>query len=77
METFAQKFLKIYDRKILSGEITFGTSGINKNSFTRLCIDPEFVMPLEEILTVCEKMHLTEEEKESLLAYVSEDASVQ
>jgi len=51
--TFAQYFLRIYDRKILSGEITFSTSGINKNNFTRLCIDPEYVMPREEILTVC------------------------
>ncbi len=72
MATFAQTFLRIYDRKILSGEITFSTSGINKNNFTRLCIDPEYVMPLEEILTVCEKMHLTEEEKESLLSFVKE-----
>ena len=69
METFAQKFLKIYDRKILSGETTFSRSGINKNNFTRLCIDPEYVMPREEILIGCEKMHLTEEEKEALLAY--------
>ena len=72
METFAQKFLKIYDRKILSGETTFSRSGINKNNFTRLCIDPEYVMPREEILTVCEKMHLTEEEKEALLAYAKD-----
>ena len=72
MATFAQTFLRIYDRKILSGEITFSTSGINKNNFTRLCIDPEYVMPLEEILTVSEKMHLTEEEKESLLSFVKE-----
>ena len=72
MDTFAQKFLRIYDRKILSGEITFSTSGINKNNFTRLCIDPEYVMPKEEILTVCEKMHMTEEEKEELLSYVKE-----
>ena len=70
--TFAQYFLRIYDRKILSGEITFSRSGINKNNFTRLCIDPEYVMPLEEILTVCEKMHLNEEEKEALLSYVEE-----
>ena len=72
METFAQKFLKIYDRKILSGEITFSQSGINKSNFTRLCIDPEYVMPREEILLVSEKMHLTEEEKESLLAFAKD-----
>ncbi|MGX8775034.1 MAG: hypothetical protein ACSW8G_08265 [Bacillota bacterium] len=72
METFAQKFLKIYDRKILSGEITFSQSGINKSNFTRLCIDPEYVMPREEILLVSEKMHLTEEEKEALLAFAKD-----
>ena len=72
METFAQTFLKIYDRKILSGEITFGTSGINKSNFTRLCIDPEYVMPREEILVCCEKMRLTEEEKAALLAFAPE-----
>ena len=72
METFAQKFLKIYDRKILSGEITFSQSGINKSNFTRLCIDPEYVMPREEILLVSEKMHLTEEEKEGLLAFAKD-----
>ena len=72
METFAQKFLKIYDRKILSGEITFSQSGINKSNFTRLCIDPEYVMPRDEILLVSEKMHLTEEEKESLLAFAKD-----
>ena len=72
METFAQKFLKIYDRKILSGEITFSQSGINKSNFTRLCIDPEYVMPREEILRCCEKMHLTEEEKEGLLAFAKD-----
>ena len=72
METFAQRFLKIYDRKILSGEITFSQSGINKSNFTRLCIDPEYVMPREEILLVGEKMHLTEEEKEGLLAFAKD-----
>ena len=70
--TFAQFFLRIYDRKILSGEITFSTSGINKNNFTRLCIDPEYVMPREEILLVCEKMHMTEEEKDALLAFAKD-----
>ena len=45
MATFAQTFLRIYDRKILSGEITFSQSGINKNDFTRLCVDGEYVIP--------------------------------
>ncbi|MCF0144369.1 MAG: hypothetical protein HUJ79_04605 [Firmicutes bacterium] len=69
METFAQKFLKIYDRKILSGEITFSQSGINKNDFTRLCIDRDYVIARENLEVICEKMKLTPEEREELLAY--------
>ena len=70
MATFAQTFLRIYDRKILSGEITFSQSGINKNDFTRLCVDGEYVKPKERLLVACEKMKLTEEEKAELLSFV-------
>lgn len=69
METFAQKFLRIYDRKILSGEITFSRSGISKSDFTRLCIDPDFVLPRDELETVCRKMGLTDSEAAELLKY--------
>lgn len=69
METFAQKLLKIYDRKLLSGEITFSQSGISKNDFTRLCIDPEFVVSREALEVICEKMKLTEAEREELLKF--------
>lgn len=69
-ETFAQKFLKIYDRKLLSGEITFSQSGIKKNDFTRLCIDSDYVFPKEELEVICEKMKLTEEERKSLMSYL-------
>ncbi|MCI7392855.1 MAG: hypothetical protein MSH28_05015 [Clostridiales bacterium] len=70
MATFAQTFLRIYDRKILSGEITFSQSGINKNDFTRLCVDGEYVIPKERLLVACEKMNLTEEERAELLSFV-------
>ena len=70
MATFAHTFLRIYDRKILSGEITFSQSGINKNDFTRLCVDGEYVIPKERLLVACEKMKLTEEEKAELLSFV-------
>lgn len=69
MATFAQTFLRIYDRKILSGEITFSQSGINKNDFTRLCVDKDYVIPRERLLTVCEKMQLAEDEIELLLSF--------
>lgn len=70
--TFAQRFLRIYDRKIMCGEITFSGSGINKNHFTRICIDSEFVIPREELENICNKMNITGEEREALLAYTEE-----
>ncbi len=54
---------EIYDRKIMCGEITFSGSGINKNHFTRLCIDSEFVIPREELENICNKMNITGEER--------------
>ena len=72
METFGQKFMKIYDRKILSGETTFSRSGIDKNDFTRLCIDGNFVFSREALECIRDKMPLTDEEFESLVAYVEE-----
>ncbi len=70
METFAQKFMKIYDRKILSGETTFSRSGIDRNDFTRLCIDGEYVFSKEALDRIREKMPLTDEEYADLLAFI-------
>ncbi|MBR0127209.1 MAG: hypothetical protein IJL99_02995 [Firmicutes bacterium] len=72
METFAQKFIKIYDRKILSGETTFGRSGINSSDFIRICIDGDYVFSREAIEIIREKMPLTDEEFESLIEYVED-----
>ena len=69
METFAQKLLKIYDRKILNGEITFSRSGIKKDDFTRLCIDKGFVPAREDIELICDKMNVTPVERVELLKY--------
>lgn len=60
--TFKQAFFRIYDRKIMSGEITFSRSGIDKNDFTRLCTEDDFVLSDEKLAIIAEKMHLTEEE---------------
>lgn len=60
--TFKQAFFRIYDRKIMSGEITFSKSGIDKNDFTRLCTEDGFVLSDEKLAIIAEKMHLTEEE---------------
>lgn len=72
METFAQKFLKLYDRKILSGETTFSRSGINGNDFTRMCIDINYVISREALEKIREKMPLTDEEFELLEVYLED-----
>ena len=63
---FSIEFLKIYDRKINSGEITFRESGITMNDFTQMCIVDGFVMPEDNLKVVCEKMNLSKEEIELL-----------
>ena len=60
--TFKQEFFKIYDRKIASGEVTFSKSGITKNDFTRICIEPDFVFSDEALKKICVSMKLNEEE---------------
>ena len=72
METFGQKFMKIYDRKILSGETTFSRSGINGMDFTNLCVNGDYVCSREALDKIREKMPLTDEEYESLIAYVED-----
>lgn len=67
MGTFAQEFMKIYDRKIQSGEITFSRSGITAGDFTALCINGEYVIPRERLEVVFEKMALSQEERDLLL----------
>lgn len=62
-QTFADVFFKIYDRKIMTGEITFFGTKMKKNDFTRLCVEPEYVIPDEEIEKLCETMLLNEEEQ--------------
>ena len=64
--------MKIYDRKIQSGETTFGRSGIKANDFTRLCIDGNYVFSREALEIIRDKMPLTEEEFQSLVAYIED-----
>ena len=59
---FSVEFLKIYDKKINSGEVSFRDSGIQINDFNQMCIVPDFVMPEENLEIVCAKMKLSEEE---------------
>lgn len=73
MDSFAKEFFKLYDRKILSGEITFSQIGMKRDDFTRLCIDDAYVLTKEEIQKLADKMNLTEGERGSLLAYAEEE----
>lgn len=64
--TFKQLFFRIYDRKIMSGEITFSQSGIRKDDFTRLCTEEDSVFSEENLNLIFEKMQLNEEERKAL-----------
>ncbi len=68
MGTFAQEFMRIYDRKIASGEITFSRSGITAGDFTALCMNGQYVIPEDRLQVVFDKMRMTEEERQRLLA---------
>lgn len=67
-EKFASLLLKIYDKKMMSGEITFSRSGITKEDFTNLCMNGDFVLSYEKTEHICECMNITGEERERLLA---------
>ena len=69
--SFKQSFFKIYDRKIMSGEITFSQSGIKKDDFTRLCTEEDFVFDEESLALICEKMKLSDEETCMLMTEAS------
>ncbi len=68
-EKFAKILLKIYDKKMMSGEITFSRSGITKEDFTNLCMNGEFVLSREKTEHICECMNIRGEEREKLLSF--------
>ena len=63
---FAAALMRIYDRKIRSGEITFFSSGITKMDFTNMCVNGDYVIPDERLEIVFEKMQLSIDEIEML-----------
>lgn len=68
--TFAAAFMRIYDRKIASGEISFSRIGMPKDDFTRLCIDSSYVPEGELIEKLCITMKLSDEECELFRSYI-------
>ena len=67
--SFAAAFMRIYDKKIMSGEITFGQLKMDKSLFNNICIVPGFVLPKEETERLCNVMNVTEDERNLLMSY--------
>ena len=68
-EKFASLLLKIYDKKMMSGEITFSRSGITKEDFTNLFMNGDFVLSREKTEHICQCMGIEGEERERLLGF--------
>ncbi|MCI9597005.1 MAG: hypothetical protein HFE75_06875 [Firmicutes bacterium] len=67
--SFGAVFFPIYDRKMVSGEITFGQLGLSKEDFTRICTEKDFVPDQKTIEKLCEKMGLADDEAARLLEF--------
>lgn len=67
--SFAAAFMRIYDKKIASGEITFSELKMDKSLFNNICIVKDFVLPKEETERLCDKMNVSEDERELLMSY--------
>lgn len=65
--TFAQTFLRIYDRKIAANEICFSRSGIKKEDFIKLCMDSSYVIPKERFIVIAENMKLSDDDLRVLI----------
>ena len=70
--TFKQLFFRIYDRKIMSGEMSFSQTGIKKNDFTKLCTEDDFAFDRESLALICTSMKLSREEKDRLFTAAEE-----
>lgn len=68
--SFAQYFFRIYDRKINSGEISFGNLGLPKEEFNKLCSDGSYVFNRELMEKLILTMGLSEEESNDMLSYL-------
>ena len=66
---FAAAFMRIYDKKIMSGEITFNELKMDKSLFNNICIVKDFVLPQEETERLCNVMKVSDEERKLLMSY--------
>ncbi len=67
--SFAAAFMRIYDKKIMNGEITFRQLKMDTSLFNNICIVPGFLLPKEETERLCNVMNVTEEERKLLMSY--------
>lgn len=67
--SFAAAFMRIYDRKIMSGEITFNELKLDKSLFNNLCIVKGFKFEKEETERLCDIMKVSDEERTMLMSY--------
>lgn len=67
--SFAAAFMRIYDKKIMSGEITFNQLKLDKSLFNNLCIVPDFKFEREETERLCNIMGVSDEQRELLMSY--------
>ena len=67
--SFAAAFMRIYDKKIMSGEITFNQLKMDKSLFNNICIVQGFKFEQEETERLCDVMNVTEDERKMLMSY--------
>lgn len=67
--SFAAAFMRIYDKKIASGEISFNQLKMDKSLFNNICIVKDFILPKEETERLCDIMKVSEEERSLLMSY--------
>ena len=67
--SFAAAFMRIYDKKIMSGEITFNQLKMDKSLFNNICIVQGFKFEKEETERLCNVMNVTDEERKLLMSY--------
>lgn len=70
--TFKQLFFRIYDRKIMSGAMSFSQTGIQKNDFTKLCTEDDFAFDRETLTAICNRMEVAGTERAELFAAAEE-----
>ncbi len=65
--SFRVVFFKLYDRKIMNGDITFSRLEMDKEIFICLSTGQEIKIPRSEIIRLCVNMGLNEKESDMMM----------